>query len=120
MTGAVAVVVGSRRIQPITVNANWGISAGASALTSNLGTLTVPSGNPGVITFNSVSTDGTFEYSKNGGAYAAVTEGLEVSVASTNTIRFKLTGSSGNGAGVTVKDKYRPDVTIGTWTGTIL
>lgn len=119
MTGVLAVLAAAKRLSPITVSANWDIDAGASPLTSSAPSLTVPAGNPGTIKFTGVSTDGTFEYSKNGGAYATVTEGGTVSVASTNTIRFRLTGSSGNGAGVTVKDNTTGD-TIGSWAGTIL
>lgn len=117
MLGAFIATMG--KLKPITVSSDWGVNSGASPQASASRTITVPAGNPGNIKFTSVSTDGTFEYRKNAGAYATVTEGLTVSVATSDTVNFRLTGTSGNGANVTVIDNTVGN-TVGTWTGTIL
>ena len=107
-------------VNPITVDSDWGADINTSPVTSAARQLTVPAGNPGTIKFTNVSQDGaSFQYSKNGGAYSNVTEGGTVSVATTNTITFRHTGSSGTGSAVTVVDNTTL-TTIGTWTGTVL
>lgn len=117
MLGAFFATLG--KIQPITVSSDWGANAGASPQTSASRTMTVPGGNPGVIKFTSVSSTGTFEYRKNAGAYATVTEGGTVSVATSDTINFRLTGISSDGASVTVIDNTVGSA-IGSWSGTII
>jgi RHS repeat-associated protein len=54
-------------------------------------TLTVPSGNPGSISF-AFSAGYTWEYSKNGGTFTTLTNGGSVSFANNNTIAVKLFG----------------------------
>lgn len=116
MLGAFIATMG--KLKPITASSNWGVNLGVSPLVSASRTMTVPGGNPGNIKFTAVSTDATFEYRKNAGAYATVTEGLVVSVATSDTINFRLTGTSGTSADVTVIDNTVGD-TVGTWVGTI-
>jgi RHS repeat-associated protein len=53
--------------------------------------LTVPSGNPGSITF-SFGAGYTWQYSKNGGAFTALTNGSSITFANNNTISVKLQG----------------------------
>lgn len=101
-------------VNPITVNADWGSSNGTSPQTSAVRVLTVPAGNPGVIKWTSVATSGSFEYRKNGGAYAAVVDNATVSVASSDTIQFRLTGAAFDTASINVLDNTT-NTSIGSW-----
>jgi hypothetical protein len=107
------------RILPITVSADWGSDLGASPLSSASRTLTVPSGNPGTIRFEIILNEGTLEYKKNAAAFAAVTDGATLSVANSDTIQFRYTGSSATGANVEVYD-HTTGTLVGSWSATIL
>jgi hypothetical protein len=103
---------------PITVSADWGVESGASPLVSAARTLTVPAGNPGQLLFTLIFNDATLEYSINGGAYASVTGGETPTVTNGQTLRFRLTGASLDGANVEVYDNTT-DTLVGSWTPSI-
>lgn len=104
--------------QPITVDSDWGLSSGGSPRASASRVLTVPAGNPGSVRFNIVSNDATLEYNYNGGGYTTVTDEGTLSVVDTSTLRFRLTGGSGDVAVLEVYDNTTGDL-VGTWTGLI-
>lgn len=104
-------------ILPITTT-SWGLSFGASPLSSASRTLTVPSGNPGTIRFTIITNDGTLEYKKNAAAFATVTDGGTVSVANGDTIQFRYTGTSATGAELEVYDNTTNDL-VGVWIASI-
>ena len=84
-------------------------TAGGATVTGNTRTWTVPTGHPGVIRFESVSTNGAgvVQYSKNGGGFTTVVTNDEVTFATTDTIAMQTTGlSSGNSGNATLRDKF--------------
>lgn len=87
----------SGAIASITASSNWGTTTGStSTISSATKTLTVPSGNPGSILLG-LTTSGshtrTTQYSKNGGVFTTFLDGAVISVASTNTLGFQMTGA---------------------------
>ena len=101
----------------ITVDSNWGVASGASPQDSPARTFTVPSASPGTIKFVNVSATGTLRYSKNGGALTAVVDLATLSVATGDTLSFRLTGSGDTGS-LGVNDATT-GVSIGSWSATV-
>lgn len=113
MTGVVAVLAAGRKLSPITVDVNWGISSGISTTrTSATRTLTVPAGNPGVIRFSLSGSSGDFYYQKNGGSFTLFVHNSTLSVASGDTLVLRFVGTSPSEGVVTVYDN-----TLGTLIG---
>jgi hypothetical protein len=93
MTGVLAVLAASRKLGSITVSADWGSTlpgAAGNFISGPTRTLTVPAGNPGKISFAVVS-DGPASYSKNGGSFASLTDGAEITFADGDTLQFGYT-----------------------------
>jgi hypothetical protein len=103
-------------MRSITVSSNWGNTLDTSPVTSPLGILDVPSGNPGSVRFEIITNTGTLEYSLSGAAYTTVTDGGTISVSDGSTLRFKLTGVTAE-CSLEVYDNTTGSV-IGTWTAT--
>lgn len=123
MSALLRAIAGSLGGGPITVSANWGADSGAvpSTITSATRTLTVPGGNPGSLDLAFANiTGGTFQYSKNGGAFTTFSNGADVTFANGDTLAFRVTSPSvpGGGGGITVTDNLR-GTTVGTWDVTI-
>jgi hypothetical protein len=96
-------VAGSLAAASITVDANWGVTTSASPAISPNRTLTVPGGTRNIRFDVTTAPSGTLEYSKNAGAYATVTDEGTLSVSTSDTLRFRLTGG-GDGAVIVVYD----------------
>lgn len=77
----------------ITVSSNWDSPSGATPQTTATRTLTVPSLNPGVLIFTVVTT-GTTTYSKNAGAFTALTDTMTLTIASGDTLALRLAGAT--------------------------
>lgn len=105
-------------IAPITVT-NWGVSSGASPVTSSVRNVTVPAGNPGTIRFEIITNDNTLEYKKNAAAFAAVSDGGTLSVANGDAISFRFTGLTAEGCSIEVYD-HTTGTLVGSWTATVL
>lgn len=90
----------------ITLSGALSTTSGSSPVTSATRTATVIRG-PGTIVFSSILTDsGTPQYSKNGGAFSNITEGLEVAMANTDTLAVRATlPTAGMQASFTVSNK---------------
>lgn len=120
MTGALAVVVAGRKLSPITVNTNWGISSGVSTTrTSATRTLTVPAGNPGVIRFSLSGDSGDFYYQKNGGSFTLFVHNSTLSVANGDTLALRFVGTSPSEGEITVYDNTLSTL-IGDFIGQVL
>ena len=81
-------------VAPITLNANWtgGTISKPNSFTDTSRTVTVPAGNPGVLKFvTTAGTDGTLQYSKNGGAFTDIStlSGGLLTVANGDTLNLK-------------------------------
>jgi len=93
------------KVQPITVDVNWGISSGISTTrTSATRTLTVPAGNPGVIRFSLSGSSGDFYYQKNGGSFTLFAHNSTLSVANGDTLALRFVGTSPSEGEITVYD----------------
>jgi hypothetical protein len=103
----------------ITVDANWGANSSATPVLSATRTVTVPSGNPGVLTIGmALSAGGNPTYKKNAGANTAVTDGMTLAVANGDLLSFRLAFAvSGDEVSITVTDG---GAAVGTWIGTCL
>lgn len=77
----------------ISLSAALSASGSTATITSSTRTLTVPGNNSGNIRFEDVSNTGggAVEYSKNGGAFTALTSNDVVNFADTNTIQMRAT-----------------------------
>ena len=105
-------------MSPITVSSNWGTNSTSSPVTSATRTMTVPSGNPGTIRFVVNNAGATGKYSKNGGTFTAITDGMTLSIANGDTIALRANGSSADVFDVAIYD-HTLSTSIGTWVGTI-
>ena len=86
---------------PASVNANWGHVESASPATSATRTITFSGGGTRSLNFNiTIQTSDSLEYQKNGGAWTTVTDGLDVSFSSGDTLAFRCTGDVGEGGAV--------------------
>lgn len=95
------IVIQSGRFQTVSsctasgTDANWAATGTSATVgpTSNR-TITVPSGNSGNLTLAIALTgSGTMKYSVNSGAFTTFSLNDVITVATTNTLRFELTGS---------------------------
>lgn len=105
MTGVLAAMAASV-FRPITVPALWGTVIGApSPATSATQTLTIVAG-PRNVLFNFVDTGVVGkQYSKNGGAWTNITDGMTVSFANGDTLAMRVTGANpGDYSDITTKD----------------
>lgn len=85
MRGAAAC---SATVLPVTFNGTFTTSGTTATITSSTRTVT----RAGTIKFQTLAGDGTPQYSKNGGAFDAITEGLEVVLALSDTLAVRATG----------------------------
>lgn len=86
-----------------------GFSATSSTanITSSTRTYTLGAGNSGGVRFTGVSFDGTgMDYSKNGASRVAITEGLVISLANTNTLNIRATGLASTQSGSCTVEDY--------------
>jgi hypothetical protein len=104
--------------RPITVSSNWSFDSGTSPRPSADRTLTVPSGNPGTLTFAVTLTGSLSQYRKNSGSYVGLVDGDITGWANGDTLGFLLFGSSGDEMTVTVTDTATGTL-VGDWTGQI-
>lgn len=92
----------------ITLAGTLSATASTSTITSTARAVTVPSGNSGIIRFESLTVIGggaPLRVRVNSGLYQIVTEGLEVTYADSDTITLSVIGASpGDGASVTLID----------------
>jgi hypothetical protein len=118
MTGVLAVIVASRKVNPITASVNWGSNSAGfpGPATSAARTLTVPAGNPGSITIT--ASNATTSYSKNGGGFTNFTS-TTVAFANGDTLTFRFDLPSGGITTVTVTDATTGS-SIGGWTGSVI
>ena len=108
-----AAVAQSGGVASITVDANWGVvTPSSSPNTSAQRTLTVPLGTSDIRFDVTAAPAGTLEYQKNAAAYAAVVDEATLSVTTSDTLRFRLTGAS-DGATIVVYDNTT-SVQVGT------
>ena len=123
MSGILLALSGVTLTQPVTVNANWGSYGGDPAADSDTAarTLTVPAGNPGSLNF-AMTKDifvSTPQYQKNGGAFTNITDGLDVTFANGDTLKFRVPAGGGDGVAIiTVTDNLRGDA-VGDATATL-
>lgn len=81
-------------------------ASGVSPVTTSSRTLTVPTSNPGTLTFTVDPSLGSLTYSKNGGAFVALASGDQTGWANGNTLQIRKTGGgAGDSASVTIVDK---------------
>jgi hypothetical protein len=93
---------------PVSLSGGLSATGSSATITGNTRTWTVPAGHPGVIRFESVSTDGAgaVQYSKNGGAFTTVVSNDEVTFANGDTIAMQTTGLSvGQSGSAILRDK---------------
>lgn len=65
---------------------------GSTTVTGTERTITVPSGNSGVLRFSSVNISlGNLQYSQNAGAWTSVSEGTEITLATSDTLACRGT-----------------------------
>lgn len=67
-------------VRPMTLSGTLDASSNTGTVTSATRTVTVPAGNSGIFTFSGyvdVGTVGSTRYSRNGGAYVAITDGSD-------------------------------------------
>ena len=121
MTGVLAVIAAGRKRSPITVSADWGVIAGASPQTSASRTVTVPAGNPGVLRIAYTLTEPTPvpSYSINGGSFVSITDGLTITVANGDGVRFRISGGVTSQLDFNVFDNTTSTL-VGTFSATIL
>ena len=105
-------------IRSITVSSNWGADSTSSPVTSATRTMTVPSENPGTIRFVVNNAGATGKYSKNGGLFTTITDGMTLAIANGDTIALRCNGSSSDVFDVAIYD-HTTSINIGTWVGTI-
>lgn len=121
MAGALAIMLGGRGLPgSITVSANWGLNSAANPgpVTSATRSLTVPSGNPGDVTFTPAGSIAV-KYSKNGGAFTTISGVTNVNFASGDSLAFQsATGAALDSATVVVTDATTLAL-VGSWIGSL-
>lgn len=101
--------IAGARVDPITFSGSLGgTGTGSSTISATTRTATVPAGHSGSVSFVSVDeVDGDILYSKNGGAFTAISEGTTITLANGDTLQmqgkllniFELVGA-------TLRDNY--------------
>lgn len=95
---------------PCSLSGSLSASGATATVTGTSRTVTVPVGNSGVLVFANVDDSnptGTLAYSQNAGAWTAITEGLEVTFANSDTLQIRATGlTSPETCTFTLRDKY--------------
>lgn len=84
-------------------------------------TWTVPGGDSRSLDFDTTNTTGgTFQYSKNGGAFATLSDGADISFVTGDTLAFRIDNPSAPGAfaQVIITDNVF-GVTVGSWTANL-
>ncbi|HYD86780.1 MAG TPA: hypothetical protein VEA80_04850 [Vitreimonas sp.] len=103
MLGAAMLLLGGSS-NAITVSEAWDSPTGASPQVTAARTFTVPATNPGDVTLDIVlHSGGTLAYQKNSDPFVSFVDAEGASVASGDTMRFRLTGA-GESASVIVRD----------------
>jgi len=114
-----AVVSSLGTVPPITTSGNWGSdSVGLPGPVASLAiTLTVPAGNPGVVTLTASNT--TTNYKKGAGSFTSFTTS-DVTFANGDTLQFNFVRPAGGITTVTAIDKATGTVLGGGWAGSII
>lgn len=93
MSGALNMLLSNRGIASITSSGGWSATGTTATITTVSRTLTVPSGNPGMIQLNISPTGCSQQYKINTGLFTGFANGAVISITNGDSLIFRITGS---------------------------